>query len=232
MNNSLISVIVPAFNEEKYLNRTINALIEWGKAGEIIIIDDGSIDRTKEIISEIAARHQSVRKLFLLQNQGKGQALAAGVKEARGDILLFIDADLGETARYAENLLSPIINGQCDMAVAVLPKGKKKAGFGLVKRLARTGIYYLTGFDSVAPLSGQRAIKRVVFDKVTSFRKGFGIEVGLTIDALKSGFTIVEVEVPFKHRETGRDVSGFLHRGKEFIAVLSALFVSIRRSRL
>ncbi|GBF11053.1 MAG: glycosyltransferase family 2 protein [Tepidibacillus sp.] len=230
MTQPKISIIVPAFNEEKYIESTIQAIRKWTYDKEIIIVDDGSTDKTKEILMKIAS-DSVVKPIFLKLNQGKGQALKAGVKQAEGEVIMFLDADLGDSAKDADRLLDPIFKNDADMTIAILPRSSMKAGFGLVKKLARSGIYFMTGYQPIAPLSGQRAMKRKVIDQITELVSGFGIEVGLTIDVLRMGFKIKEVEVALYHRETGRDLKGFIHRGKEFIAVAKALFIKWRQQR-
>lgn len=213
----LISIIIPAWNEGDRIKETLQAV----RAGlpdmhhiELIVVDDGSIDdtyRQAEPWATSVIRH--------LHNRGKGAALESGWRAAKGAILLFLDADLGESAYYARKLLSPLEANTADMCIAKLPNAVRKGGFGLVKGLASKGIYKLSGYLPSAPLSGQRAVRRDVLERIGGLSKGYGIEVGLTIDVARSGFRIVEVEVPFRHRETGRDWSGFYHRGKQFLQV-------------
>ena len=73
------------------------------------------------------------------------------------------------------------------------------------------------------PLSGQRAMTVDAFRAVSPFAPGFGMEVAMTVDALRAGFRVVEVPVEMSHRETGRDLAGFVHRGKQFKDILEAL---------
>lgn len=221
-----ISVVVPAFNEQQSIVQTLTAIREWNQRVELILVDDGSKDRTLEL-----ARPLVDKWILHERNRGKGKALSSGWKQAGGDIILFLDADLGETARYGSELLDPIKSGEADMVIACLPRAKKKGGFGLVKGLARFGIRRLSGYHANAPLSGQRAIRREVLTKVGGLAEQFGIEVGLTIDVAQAGFRIVEKDVPFHHRETGRDVKSFLHRGKEFYWVGKTLFSKWRALR-
>jgi hypothetical protein len=206
-----VSVIVPAFNEEQRLSETLFAIRKWNPNVELIVIDDGSADRTAEKAIQMA-------DVFIQndRNMGKGASLRKGWQKSSGDIILFLDADLGQSAINAGELMTPVIQHHADMSIACLPRKNKKGGFGLVLGLARYGIVRLCGFQTKAPLSGQRAIRREVLQSVGNLSDGFGIEVGLTIDAVKKGFKVIEVPVPFVHRETGRDLKGFIHRGKEF----------------
>lgn len=213
-----VSVIIPAWNEGARIVDTLETLHQANRFRtwyhELLVVDDGSTDETPTLAEEwadVVIRHT--------MNRGKGAALESGWRQSTGNIIVFLDADLGGTAAYAHLLLEPIQRQQADMCIAKLPAAGRKGGFGLVKGLATSGISRLGGFRPEAPLSGQRAVKREVLEAVGSLACGFGIEVGLTIDALRKGFHVCETEVPFRHRETGRDWSGFVHRGKQFCAV-------------
>jgi hypothetical protein len=137
---------------------------------------------------------------------------------------VLLDADLGATASQAALLLAPLLAGEADMSIATFPRPEGKAGFGTVMNLARWGITRYGGaFDATAPLSGQRALTRECFTTVRPFSAGYGVEVGLTIRALRAGFRLTEVPTTMAHAATGRDISGFVHRGKQFVHVAAAL---------
>ncbi|OEF95532.1 hypothetical protein BHF71_04900 [Vulcanibacillus modesticaldus] len=223
MNSNLISVIIPAFNEEDYIDKTIEGVSKWQYPTEIIVIDDGSTDNTKEKLSVIETSLNNLKVYYSNKNQGKGKALIKGVKLARGEIIAFLDADLGESAQNAVKLLYPVLKDECDMTIAIFPRSEKKAGLGLVKKLAKSGIYLLTGYKAKAPLSGQRAIKKKILEKIDWLADGYGVEVGLTIDVIRLGGRIKEIEIPLNHRETGRNIKDFVHRGKEFVDITKAL---------
>ena len=215
----MISAVVPAYNEEATIAATVHAIRAIAGVVEVLVVDDGSTDRTMQ-----AARQSGAEIIRLERNLGKGAALNCGMARARGEILLFLDADLGETAREAEHLLQPLLRGEADMAIATFPKAAGRGGgFGFVVRLARKGIHERTGRWMEAPLSGQRALRRAVLEKCAPLAEGFGVEVALTIDALRGGFTVVEVPTNMRHRVTGRDLRGFAHRFKQYLAVARVL---------
>jgi hypothetical protein len=93
----------------------------------------------------------------------------------------------------------------------------------LVKGLGRWGILHFTKVAMSEPLSGQRAVRAELLDGI-KLENGYGLEVGLTIDILRKGCKVVEVPVKMTHRETGRDLAGFKHRGKQFLHIFTVIF--------
>ncbi len=215
-----VSAIIPAFNEADRIAGTIGALRQVRHIDEIIVVDDGSRDETS-LNAALAGVEQVIR---VEQNGGKGEALSRGVDAAAGEILCFVDADLGSSAVEFDKLIGPVLAGEADMVVASWPKPKKKAGFGLVKGMAAVGIRFLTGYRPVSPLSGQRVLRREVWEQASFTRSGFGVEVGLTVRCLQNGYRLLEVPVEMSHRQSGRSLAGFSHRGRQFIEVTRILW--------
>ncbi len=211
--------IIPAFNEEERIFETVRAVFSIPEIDGVLVVDDGSTDGTAG-----AARLAGAQVLSLPSNRGKGEALNQGVAKIKPDVVVLLDADLGGTAQEAGRLLMPVLEGEADMAVALFPGSARKAGFGLVRRLARAGIKFYTGLDMQSPLSGQRALTKEVLRRVIPFASGFGVEVALTIKAARAGFRILEVPVNMGHKETTRDLPGFLHRGRQFWHVARTLW--------
>lgn len=209
-----VSVVIPAYNEVDAIGATLRAIRERFFCDELIVVDDGSEDGTGEL-----AKKWADLVIQFPRNRGKGTALQTGWQHASGDVVMLLDGDLRESAAEAAHLLLPVMEGACDMAVAVLPSPRTKAGLGLAKGLAHHGIRLLTGFETRAPLSGQRAVRREILHRLGKLDRGFGVEVGLTVDTLRAGYRIKEIPVSFQHRETGNDWSGYCHRGKEFAAI-------------
>lgn len=224
-----ITALIPAYNEEDSIGQTIEALKSLDLINNIVVVDDGSTDKTAELAERVGAKLVRLRK-----NVGKGDALNTALSNpvlGSFDALLLIDGDVGETAREASKLIQPIMDGRADMTIAVFsqpsairhPPSAEKGGFGLVKGLARWGIKRVTGQVMETPLSGQRALRREVLTTLGRFAEGFGMEVALTIDALKAGFKVQEIPVNMSHNVTGRDIPGFLHRGRQFLSVLKVV---------
>ena len=209
-----VSAVIPAYNEEGMVGETIRALQTVEGINEIIVIDDGSHDGTAQ-----AAREAGALTFSLAANSGKGQALAVGCALSKGDILLLLDADLGESAREAAALLKPVMAGGADMSIAVFPLTPGEGGFGLVQSLSRWAIKRSGGPLLTQPLSGQRAMKRSVWQELGS-GYGFGIETALGMGVHRLGCRVVEVPVAMTHRRTGRDFRGMVHRGRQLVHVL------------
>ncbi len=216
---SVVSAVVPAYNEEKRIERTLKALRRVKELDEIIVVDDGSTDATAQV-----ARRNADSVVQLPRNIGKGGALSQGMSYAAGNIILFVDADLMEHAKLCGALLSPVLKQEADMTIARFPAARKKGGFGLVKGLARNGVRWLTGYHLEAVLSGQRAVTRELIKEAGDLSSGFGVEVGMTVRALRCGYQVIEIPLPMSHRETGRNWQGFTHRGKQFLSILKTLF--------
>ena len=102
---------------------------------------------------------------------------------------------------------------------------------GFVKRLAKESVYEMTGKELDATLSGQRIFKKEVLEKFDEIPYGYGVEVGMTIDILKHGYKIVEVLVDMIHSETGRDLKGFIHRGKQYYHIKKVLRIKKKEWR-
>ena len=112
-------------------------------------------------------------------------------------------------------MLLPVIAGDADLTIARFPNASGKAGFGLVKGLARVGTWLLTRHWLSAPISGQRAARRWVLN-AAPFADGYGLEVAMNVAAGDAGARILEVPVAMTHQATGRNLRGFLHRGRQF----------------
>lgn len=219
-----VVALIPAFNESDRIVQTIEAALTIRPLDQIVVINDGSTDQTAEIVP----KQERVRLLNLQNNQGKGAALNIGLRETQAQVYLLLDGDLGETASLAQRLLDPILNDTADVTIArfeqIQGDSGKKMGFGLVRRLASLGVRLLTGTWVQSPLSGQRAIKAEVVHKLGGFFEGYGVEVGLTVGALRYGYRVLEVPLPMRHRAHGRGLQGIRHRSRQMIHVIKALW--------
>lgn len=221
-----IDVLIPAFNEENNIQQTLQGLENFKRDFskehsldvEILVIDDGSSDNTYEKALELNAK-----VIKLTGNMGKGNALQEGFNKSAGDIVVFLDADLQKSSYEIYKLVLPILKGEADVVIAKFKPTKKKGGFGFVKTLAFYGIKFFTGQEITTAISGQRAFKREVLTDIKVIPDGFGLEVGMLIDILRKGYSIREVDVDMYHDVTGRDIKGFIHRGRQFWDIFKVL---------
>jgi hypothetical protein len=213
-----VVALVPAHNEADRIGGTIAALRSLPALTEVVVVDDGSDDTTASVALAAGASVFKVRR-----RAGKGGALEGALRRiAPADVWLLADGDLGASARGLSAVLSEVLEGRADMAIAVLPP-VQGGGFGLVKRAAARAIRLLSGFEGHESLSGQRAVTGETLAACRPVARGFGVEAALTIDAVRRGFRVVELEAGLSHRPTGRDLQGFAHRGRQGLDILLAL---------
>ena len=216
-----LTVLVPARNEEDRIAETVTALQRDFPSAEVIVVDGRSEDRTAERAEAAGAT------VLRMDRLGKGEALSAGERAAPPGPLLLVDADL-------RGSLLPLTGSEADLAVAAFSR-RVGGGFGITKRVGRELVRLRTGVSPREPLSGQRLVSARARAVCFPLASGFGCEVRMTIDALRAGLTLEEVDVDLDHRATGRDAAGFLHRGRQLLdAVLATgpLGVSYRGFRL
>ena len=210
--------VVPAYNRADRIMATVSALRSVAEIDDVVVVDDGSTDDTAS-----KARLAGARVLRLDHNVGKGGAVAAGLGDIDGfSVVVLIDSDTAGTAVEASVLIAPIIRGEADMTVAILPDAGRRGGFGLVRDVAAAGLKKATGLEFSSPLSGQRAIRKDTIDGI-ELAPRFGLEAGLTIDVIAAGGRVLEVETSFDHRHTGRSVAGFRHRFRQGRDLIGAL---------
>jgi len=216
-----LTVLIAARNEAERIGETVRALrAELGDA-EILVVDGASTDGTAAEAEEAGA------VVLRLEERGKGEALSAGERMAAPGPLLLCDADL-------RGSLAPLAEGDADLRVAAFTR-RVGGGFGIAKRVAREVIRLRTGFTAREPLSGQRRLSERARATCFPLAPGFGCEVRMTIDVLRAGLTVEEVDLDLDHRATGRDAAGFTHRGRQLLDALLAagpLAVNHRGKRL
>ena len=223
-----LAVIIPARNESERIGATVKAAAGLPGVDIVVVVDDGSADGTATEAQKAGAsvmRHARNRGKAAAMETGAEvvRLLEAGQDRASLHHLLFLDADLAETAGEAGPLAAPVRAGQADMTIAVFSNRVRHGGHGLVVALSGSGIMRATGWRPAEPLNGQRCLTRAAFEVATPLAHGWGAETGLTIDLLRQGMRVVEVEVPLEHRATGRDWRSQLHRARQFADVARAL---------
>jgi glycosyltransferase involved in cell wall biosynthesis len=228
-------VVIPAKDEAERIAATVRSARTIPDVGVVVVVDDGSTDSTGRRAAAAGAeviRHR--------RNLGKAAAMETGVTEvgrlevSRGLIqhaaVLFVDADLEDTAANTAVLTRPVLAGEADLTIAVLPAQKTAGGgHGFVVRLARNGVRDATGWTPTQPLSGMRCLTRRAFQAARPLARGWGVETAMTIDLLTAGYRVLEVPCELQHRVTGTDWRAQLHRARQLRDVATAL--AFRRSR-
>jgi glycosyltransferase involved in cell wall biosynthesis len=223
-----VAVVIAARNEVDRIAATVAGAAGLPGVGLVVVVDDGSRDATAAVAQRAGAavmRHQ--------RNRGKGTAMETGAEAVRlvdqrehrdrPRHLLFLDADLGDTAGQAGPLMGPVTAGTADMTIAVFAATVKLGGHGLVVGLSGAGIRRATGWQPRQPLNGQRCLTRAAFEAARPLAHGWGVETALTIDLLRQGLRITEVEVELGHRATGTGLRAQLHRAHQLTDVARAL---------
>ncbi len=227
-----VAAVIPAKDEAERIAATIAGVQTIQGISLVVVVDDGSSDDTAgiaEAAGAVVVRHE--------RNRGKAAAMATGARRVAqeehvtgttGDphALLFVDADLEDTARNLGVLVPPVLTDSADMTIAILPpQASSGGGRGLVVRLSRRGIERFTGFRATQPLSGMRCLTRAAFDAAQPLAARWGVETALTIDILRAGMRVLEVPVALQHRVSGTDLRGQLHRAAQYRDVWRALAV-------
>jgi hypothetical protein len=212
-------VIVAARNEADGIGATLDALASALPGSRVYVADDASTDETSEVAMTKGASVVSRRR-----PHGKGGNVTAAAEAALSDpamtgadldpVFLLCDADLGESAASLVALVDAVERGECDLAIASFAR-REGGGFGIAVGHAKRKIEELSGFEASAPISGQRAMRASTLRELIPFAEGWGMETGMTIDAVRAGKRVAEVELPLVHRATGRTLGGFLHRASQ-----------------
>ena len=216
-----VVALVAAHQEASRVAATVEALLPI--AEEVVVVDDGSSDGTGAVALVAGAT-----VLRASRRRGKGRAVEEALDRLpQAELWLFADADLEATAGLLDPLVAAVREGNADVAVAVFPR-LAGGGFGIVKRFASRGIRLLCGFEAREPLSGQRAIAATALAAVRPLAQGFGLEVGITVDAVRAGLRVVEIPIEgLSHRPTGRGARGFVHRARQGVDIAGALLVRL-----
>lgn len=201
----LLSVIIPVYNEKG----TIRAIVDRVQAvpinKELIIVDDGSKDGTREILQELAM--QDNIKVFLHEkNKGKGAALSTGLKHVSGDYVVFQDADLEYHPEEYQRLLEPIMKGDADVVYGSRFKGSGRA-FLFWHKMGNIFLNFVTNVLYNSTLTDMetcyKMFRRDVINGITIESNRFNVEPEVTAKILKQGYRVYEVPISY----SGRDFS-------------------------
>ena len=209
-----LTVVVAARNEADRIGETLAALRDALPGAALRVADDASTDGTAEVAMTAGAQVVSRGR-----PHGKGANVTAAAEAALSatpvpELVLLCDGDLGASAAELAPLVEAVEHGECDLAVAAFSR-RVGGGFGVALGFARWAIHRRCGLETSAPISGQRAMRVDVLRATLPFSRGYGMEIGMTIDAVRAGYRLHEYELDLSHRATGRSLSGFVHRGRQ-----------------
>ena len=230
--SSDVLVIVAAHNEADRIGATLAALATAFPGASVWVADDGSSDGTDAVAEAAGATVVRGERVV-----GKGGAMTLAARKALDAIepgaeryAVLCDGDLAESAMQLLPLLRAVRAGEADLAVAAFSK-RVGGGFGVAVGFARWAIRRRCGLELRAPISGQRALTAQTLARVLPFAPGFGMEIGMTIDAARASARVEEIDLDLSHRATGRTLGGFLHRGRQLVAFVRVYIKRRERPR-
>jgi glycosyltransferase involved in cell wall biosynthesis len=199
-----LSVIIPVYNEEKSIREILRRVQATGLATEIVIVDDGSQDGTREILKELDGK-DGIRVILHEKNQGKGAAVRTGLNAATGDILLIQDADLEYDPRDYPALLRPIEENLADVVYGSRFLGAPRRTAMFWHMVANKLLTFATNllYNNILTdmETGYKVFRREILDGMTLHAKRFDFEPEFTAKILKRNVRIFEVPITFNPRD-------------------------------
>lgn len=201
-----VAAIVPALNEQAHIKNVLEALLKSKDIQEVIVVDDGSEDKTGTIAKGLGAKVITLRKKG---GSGKAHAMQEGVKSTNAQVIIFFDADLiGLKKEHIHSLIKPILEKKADMVVGV--RGR---WFGLPKLVIK--------LDPLMAIGGERAMKRSVFENMPKqFMKGFAVEIGLNFYCREKELSVVYKDLKGLTMATKEQKMGFFKGFKDRIKMI------------
>ena len=210
-----LSIIIPCYNEENTIKIIVEKVLKFNLyEKEIIIVDDCSIDNSRQIIKKLALENSNIKFFFLVKNLGKGAALSKGFFEASGDIILTQDADLEYDPSDYPKLLKPFIDTDADIVY-----GSRFLGGDYVRLhffwhfLANKLLTLITNIVTNLNMSdmetGYKVFKSSVIKSIKIKERSFGVEPEITVKLAKKKLIFYEVPISYKGRsyEEGKKIT-------------------------
>ena len=199
-----LSVVIPVYNEVGTIKEIVSRVQAVDLEKEIIIVDDGSTDGTRELLPEITLSHENIRVLYHDRNQGKGAALRTGFEGATGDIVIIQDADLEYDPREYPVLLEPILDGRADIVYGSRFLGGPHRVLFFWHYLGNKFLTLLSNALTNLNLTDMetcyKVFRREVLNDIQLKSNRFGFEPEFTAKIAKKGFRIYETSISYSGR--------------------------------
>lgn len=200
-----LSVIMPVYNERETLCEAVRAVLAVGRADELIIVDDGSTDGTRDLYLQVVALDPSIRVFMHAENVGKGAAVRTGIERATGDIVLIQDADLEYDPRDYGRLIQPILEGRATVVYGSRFRGGPTKTMFFWHMVGNKFLTLVTNIIYNTILSDMETCYKVfradVIRGIPLRSRGFEFEPEITSKVLKRGHRIYEVPISYNGRE-------------------------------
>lgn len=199
-----LTVILPMFNEIQTVREIINRVKATGLVDEVLCVDDGSSDGTRDVLHELEAKGE-IRTIFHEKNQGKGAAVRTGIQNATGDIIIIQDADLEYDPRDYPTLIKPIEDGVADVVYGSRFLNNTERPLLFLSLVANKFLTFFTNLLYNNVLSdmetGYKVFKREMVKDIPLHSRRFDFEPEFTAKILKRHYRLMEVPITFNPRD-------------------------------